>query len=209
MILVWFSINIICIKCFPWIHNQILRWHAINNYSLLIILALHIFYSNMWLWDYSCKIIMNPKRLNFFSIPLTNEFTTKKQEERFFQDFANQNLLRIHTLEPKDFKEFKFFKTFEELNLSIFLCMPSKRTYTSLVKMFFSNLHLTDGILQSKVRRHMINLSVEEFGEMLDLSHKDRIIEFGDKVNRYNYIIDASSLMKEHSPSIPYPLNDG
>lgn len=80
----------------------------------------------------------------------------------------------------------------DENNLSTFLCMPSKRIYTSLVKIIFSNIHLTDGILQSKLRNHRISLSVEEFVEMLNLHHEDKIIERRDKVNRYNYNIISS-----------------
>lgn len=37
----------------------------------------------------------------------------------------------------------------------------------------------------------MITLLVEEFREMLGLPHEDRIIELGDKVNKYNYITDT------------------
>ncbi|KAL5062502.1 hypothetical protein RYX36_024239, partial [Vicia faba] len=81
--------------------------------------------------------------------------------------------------------------------------------YSYLVKMFFSNLHLTDGILRSEVKRHRITLSVEEFGEMLGLPHEDTIIELRDRLNIYNYIIIASSIMKEPSPSIPYPFTVG
>ncbi|KAL5076511.1 hypothetical protein RYX36_015495, partial [Vicia faba] len=63
--------------------------------------------------------------------------------------------------------------------------------------------------LQSEVRKHRINFSVEEFGEMLNLPHEDKIIDLEDKTYRYNYIIVAYSLMKEPSSSIPYSFNDG
>lgn len=101
-------------------------------------------------------------------------------------------------LAPKDFKECKFVKTFEELNLSTFLYIPSKRIYTSLVKIFFPNLHLTDRILQREVRKHMINLSRRIW--------INRVLELGDKTNKYKYIIIAYSLMKEPTPFIPYPF---
>ncbi|KAL5081100.1 hypothetical protein RYX36_009521 [Vicia faba] len=82
--------------------------------------------------------------------------------------------------------------------------MPPRRIYTSLANILFSNIHLTDGILQSKVRKHRINLSVEEFGEMLNLPHENIVIEPEDNANRFNYITVSSSLMKEPSSNIPY-----
>lgn len=44
---------------------------------------------------------------------------------------------------------------------------------------------------------------------MLNLPHEDKIIKLGDKANRYNYVIVASFLMKEPSPSIPYLFTAG
>lgn len=44
---------------------------------------------------------------------------------------------------------------------------------------------------------------------MLCLPHEDTVIETGDKVNRYNYIINASYVMKEPSPSISYLFTAG
>lgn len=50
---------------------------------------------------------------------------------------------------------------------------------------------------------------MEEFGILLNLPHEDRIIELRDKANIYDYIIVASSLMKEPSSHIPYPFTVG
>lgn len=44
---------------------------------------------------------------------------------------------------------------------------------------------------------------------MLNLPHEDIIIGLGDKANMYNYVIAATSLMKEPSTYFPYPLNIG
>lgn len=154
--MIWFSIDTIYIKWFPGIHNQIFGWNTVNRYSSPILLHC-IFFSNMW--DYSYKIIMIPKRLSF-SNPLVDFFTTKEQEVRFFQSFSNRSLVRIRTLDPEDFKECKFFKTFEELNLSSFLYMPLKMIYPSLVRMFLSNLRINDGILRREVKSHRITLSI-------------------------------------------------
>lgn len=49
--------------------------------------------------------------------------------------------------------------------------------------MVYSNLHLTDGILQTEVKRHIITLLVEEFEKMLHLPHEDLIVETKDKVD--------------------------
>lgn len=75
--------------------------------------------------------------------------------------------------------------------------------------MFFSNLHLTDGILQREIRKHTISLLIEEFGELLNLPHEDKIIDIGYKANQYNFITDTCSLVKEKSPCIPYPFTNG
>ncbi|KAL5078997.1 hypothetical protein RYX36_007418, partial [Vicia faba] len=90
--------------------------------------------------------------------------------------------MRVHTLDPKDFKESNFFETLEELKISNFFCTPPKRIYMTLVKIFFSNLHLTNIILHSEVRKHRINLSIEEFGKLLDLSHKYHLTKTEEKI---------------------------
>lgn len=60
--------------------------------------------------------------------------------------------------------------------------------------MFLLNLHLTDGILQTELKRHGIALLVEEFKEILNLSHEDTIVEPRDKVGKYNSLLDISTL---------------
>lgn len=68
---------------------------------------------------------MAPKKLNFSTNPFSDGFPTKQQEVRFFfKEFVDRFLERIQTLDLEDFKECKFFKTFEELNLATFLCIP-------------------------------------------------------------------------------------
>lgn len=72
--------------------------------------------------------------------------------------------------------------------------------------MLFSNIHLTDGMIQTKERKYRISRLVEEFREMLNLPHEDIIVELEDEVNWYNYIITTYSLMKEPTSRIPYPF---
>lgn len=124
---------------------------------------------------------MASKRLSFSANHFSNFFTTNQQEVIFFQDFIDRTLLRIHTLDSEAYKECELFKKFEELNLSTFLCSPSRKMYQSLVKMFFTNLYLTDEIVQSEVKRHRIFLSVKELGEFLNLPYEDIILESEDK----------------------------
>lgn len=149
---------------------------------------------------------MDPKKLSFSTIPFFDFFTTIQQEVRFFQDFPDRTLQRIHTLDLEAFKECEFFKTFEELNLSTFLYNPSRKVYPILVKMFFSNLDNTDGIVQSEVKMHKITLSVKEFVDIMNLPCEDTVPESEDKGYKYNYKIVACSLMKDQTPSIPNPF---
>lgn len=111
---------------------------------------------------------MASKRLTFSSNHFFDFFTTKQQEVRFFQDFFDRTLLRIHTMDSKAFKKCELIKTFEEPNISTFLYNSSRNVYPSLVKMLYSNIYLTDGIFQYGVKRHMISQLVVKFREILN-----------------------------------------
>lgn len=63
--------------------------------------------------------------------------------------------MRVHTLDPAVFKECNYFKTLEETKQSNFLCTPLTKIYTTIVKMFLSNIHLTIGTIQTQVRIHL------------------------------------------------------
>lgn len=146
---------------------------------------------------------MTPKRLSFSASSFSDFFTTKQQEMIFLQEFVNRSLVRIHTLDLEDLKKCEFFKFFEELNVSIFPCSPSREVYPSLVKTFFSNIYLTGGILHYEVKRHMMTLSIEKFRDILNLPHEDIILEFRDKVRKFNLKLSAYSLMNDPPSSIP------
>lgn len=45
---------------------------------------------------------------------LYDDFSSQKQDGRFFQEYTNRAIFDVHTLEAKIFQEFEFFKTFEE-----------------------------------------------------------------------------------------------
>lgn len=97
-----------------------LQMGAINNYSSQLLLHYIFLGSNLWVYDYSYQVIMNHKRLCFYSSPFSDFFTTKQLEIIFFQHFSNRSLVRIHNLDLEDFEEWKNLKTIEELNLSTF-----------------------------------------------------------------------------------------
>lgn len=118
----WYSINTIYIIYFPSIHDQIIKWHTINRYAFSLSC---ITYSKLWVWDYSYKMIMNPKRLTF-SKPLF--WLLHYQTTRIMILLIFCQL--IPCKDPQDFKD---------LNLSTFLCMPIKRIYPSLVNIFSPN----------------------------------------------------------------------
>lgn len=141
---------------------------------------------------------------------------------RFLQDFTNINIVRTPTLDSKAFKEWKFFKTFEEPNTFSFFCNPSRNMYPSLVKMFSSNLYFIDEIVLSEVKRHKTSLSLEEFVNILNLPHEDIVLNTEGKGYKFNHKNVSSSLMNNtfalytkfincwvHSPWYSYdPLYD-
>ncbi|KAL5098048.1 hypothetical protein RYX36_002375 [Vicia faba] len=110
--------------------------------------------------------------------------------------------MRVHTLDSNIFKECNFFKTLKELKLSKFICTPSKRVYPTFVKMFFSNLHPTDGIIHTEVRKHHINLSIEYFGRIIYLPYQNQPME----ENNFDFVPETLSLIKKPSSYVPYPL---
>lgn len=90
---------------------------------------------------------MAPKILSFSTSPFSGFFTTKQKKSEIFRRVLQLNPTQNPHPWSKDFKECELFKTFEELNLSTFLYSPSRNIYLSLVKTFFLNLYLTDGIV--------------------------------------------------------------
>ncbi|KAL5081836.1 hypothetical protein RYX36_010257 [Vicia faba] len=102
--------------------------------------------------------------------------------------------MRIHTLDPEDFKECKFFKTLEELKHSNFIYAPSEKIYNTLVKIFFSNLFQIDGILHSEVDKHPITLSIIELGKLLDLPHEDHLTKLDEKANSLSAATSSSDV---------------
>lgn len=97
-------------------------------------------------------------------------------------------VLGVHTLDAKRFQECELFKTFEESNLKVFICNPLREMYSFLVKMFYSNLYFTNGILYSKVRKHKTSLLLEGFTEVLDLPHDGPRFKIDESRKGDNYM---------------------
>lgn len=79
--------------------------------------------------------------------------------------------LGVQTLDTKIFQEFEFFQTLEESNLKMFIYKPPREVYLSLVKILYSNIYFTNGIVYPGVRKCKIYLPLEEFVEVLDLPY--------------------------------------
>lgn len=117
-------------------------------------------------------------------------------------------VLGIHILDSKIFQGCESFKNLEESNLNKFIYNPLRKVYPSLIKMFYSNLYFTDGIIYSKVRKHEISLTLEEIAKVLDLSHDEPRFNPDEPEERDNYMYksDSSSFLLDTNSCISSPF---
>lgn len=80
---------------------------------------------------------------------------------------------------------------------------PQER-YPKLVRIFYPNLSYKDGIINSKVKKHPITLSLEKFACICNLSFLEQDYDQIDlEGNEFNYDIPAHTLLIDPSSRIP------
>lgn len=83
--------------------------------------------------------------------------------------------------------------------------------YTSLVKMFYSNLYYVDGIVSYEVIKHKISISLNKYVEIMDLPCIRPVFNpiKVKECNNYNYEIDVSSFLLYPKSCISSPFTVG
>lgn len=128
---------------------------------------------------------MAPKRLRtskgtVVSISLSNKFSTQEQDNKFNKDFATKNLL-WYSLDLGFFEGCQFLNVFIHDEMKDFISSVPKEMFPTLVRMFYSNLNYEDEIITSKVREHLIPLTLQELTKIYDLLWTKSLYKLDEK----------------------------
>lgn len=74
--------------------------------------------------------------------------------------------------------------------------------FPTLVRMFYSNLKYVWGILNTKLKKHKIKQSLQEFAEIFNLP----CLEYEAEGNNYSYLHVAPYFLLNPSSGIPTPF---
>lgn len=86
---------------------------------------------------------------------------------------------------------------------------PQER-YPKLVRIFYVNLSYKDSIINSKVEKHPITMSLEYFAQVCNPPFMEEDYDQLDlEGNEYNFEIHVHSLLIDPSSRIPTPFNIG
>lgn len=106
----------------------------------------------------------------------------------------------------KLFKECNFVEVSNEVSLMNFVLEVLEEIFPQLVRFFYANLIYSNGVLSSKVKKHPIWLSVEEFAQVCNLFHTNQVYDGTNKGNELNYVLTAHSFFINQTPVIHIPF---
>lgn len=124
-----------------------------------------------------------------------NIFSTQEKETSFNWYYAGRSISISHYLDGQLFKECNFVEAFTKFDLRNFVFKVPQKRFSSLVRFFFSNLTYSNGVLSSEVKKHPIQLSLEEFTEVCNLPCINQVHDESDEGNQFNYDFGANSFL--------------
>lgn len=81
------------------------------------------------------------------------------------------------SLDEKLFKKCNFIEAFLMVNLRNFVFEVPQEIFPSLVRLFYFNRKYSNGFLSSEVKKHPIQISLEEYTQVYNLSYNNQVYD--------------------------------
>lgn len=112
-------------------------------------------------------------------------------------------------MDDKTFKDCVFIQGFVEVGLNGVICKVPKERFPTLVLMFYANLNYVDRVLISEMKKHQIQLTLEDFSNIFNLSCTCSNYDDSEEGNNFNTIKTYISFLGCPNSIIPSPFTIG